>query len=175
MTGYSIHTCRRALHALVTDEILVPGASSAARPRVPGSSDQTSIGARRALSAALAGYRHAAGLTQLQLAQLIGVPVTNVGHAETGRTWQSRPFWELADNVLTANGALVRLHDAYRTAEASETGAKDHQPEIDTTESQAVVTVDAPSLVNCITITWANGVVTTVYPPSPPLVRSHDA
>jgi GntR family transcriptional regulator/MocR family aminotransferase len=40
MTGYSVHTCRRALRALVMDGVLVSGASSAARPRVPGSSDQ---------------------------------------------------------------------------------------------------------------------------------------
>jgi DNA-binding GntR family transcriptional regulator len=32
-TGYSVHTCRRALRTLVTDGFLVPGASRAARPR----------------------------------------------------------------------------------------------------------------------------------------------
>jgi GntR family transcriptional regulator/MocR family aminotransferase len=48
MTGYSVHTCRRALRALVTDGVLVPCTSSAARPRVPGSSDQTPADARRA-------------------------------------------------------------------------------------------------------------------------------
>jgi hypothetical protein len=36
------------------------------------------------------GARHAADLTQTDLAALVGRSVTTVGHAETGRTWQSR-------------------------------------------------------------------------------------
>ena len=43
---------------------------------------------------------------------------TTVGHAETGRLWQSRQFWERADSGLGAGGALLRLHDAYRAAAA---------------------------------------------------------
>jgi DNA-binding XRE family transcriptional regulator len=168
MTGYSVQTCRRALRSLVTDGILVPGASSAARPRVPGSSEQTPVDARRALSAALAGHRRAAGLTQIQLAQLIGVPVTNVGHAETGRTWQSRPFWELADKILNADGELLHLHDAHRAAETPEPEAENIRPETNVTEPPAVITVALPGTVNCITITWANGAVTTAYPPCVP-------
>jgi hypothetical protein len=33
-------------------------------------------------------------------------------HAETGRLWQSREFWEKADAALAADGELARLHDA---------------------------------------------------------------
>jgi DNA-binding XRE family transcriptional regulator len=171
MTGYSVHTCRRALRALVTNGILVPGTSRTARPRVPGFSNQTPADAKRTLSTTLAEHRRAAGLTQLQLAQQIGVPVTNVGHAETGRTWQSRPFWELTDKVLNAGGELLRLHDAYRTAEVPE--PEDTSPETegtpaetDTTECPAAVKIDMTGPVNCITITWANGAVTTAYPPA---------
>ena len=42
--------------------------------------------------------------------------VTTVGHAETGRTWQARYFWENCDKALDAHGELLRLHDAYRAA-----------------------------------------------------------
>jgi len=70
----------------------------------------------RALSAALAARRRAAGLTQPQLADLAEVSVTTVGHAETGRLWHSRAFWERADKELSAGGELLRLHDAYRAA-----------------------------------------------------------
>ncbi len=45
--------------------------------------------------------------------------MTTVGHAETGRLWQSRRFWEKADAVLDAHGELLRLHDARRTATVS--------------------------------------------------------
>jgi hypothetical protein len=37
------------------------------------------------------------GLTQPQLAAVTGMSVTSIGHAETGRLWQSRRFWELGD------------------------------------------------------------------------------
>ena len=77
------------------------------------------------------------------------------------------PFWELADKVLNADGELLRLHDAYRTAEVPEPGAEDTPPGTDTTESPATVTAHVPGPVTCITITWANGAVTTAYPPVP--------
>ena len=32
-----------------------------------------------------------------QLAAVTGMSVTSIGHAETGRLWQSRRFWELVD------------------------------------------------------------------------------
>jgi DNA-binding XRE family transcriptional regulator len=63
--------------------------------------------------------RRAAGLTQPQLAEAVGMSITTVGHAETGRLWQSRRFWELADKELRADGELLALHDAYRAASVS--------------------------------------------------------
>jgi hypothetical protein len=39
-------------------------------------------------------------LTQPRFARAIGVSVTTVGHAETGRLWQARHFWEGADKEL---------------------------------------------------------------------------
>ena len=118
--GFSTLTCRKALRALIAEGLLVPGPSPNARPRVadPQAPDleRDLAYAARALSAGLAGRRHAVGLTQAELAELAGVSVTTVGHAETGRTWQSRRFWERADTALRAAGDLLRLHDAYRAA-----------------------------------------------------------
>ncbi|HEY6492831.1 MAG TPA: GntR family transcriptional regulator, partial [Trebonia sp.] len=36
ITGYSTLTCRKALHALVAEGVLIPGPSRNARPRVAG-------------------------------------------------------------------------------------------------------------------------------------------
>ncbi len=117
ITGYAPLTCRRALRALIADGTLTAGPSRNARPRVaaPGR-PAAAADAARALSAALAARRHAADLTQTDLAAIIGRSVTTVGHAETGRTWQARQFWENCDKALNARGALLRLHDAYRAA-----------------------------------------------------------
>jgi len=119
-SGFSTLTCRKALRALIADGVLVPGPSRNARPRVadPRAPDleRDLADAARALSAGLAARRHAAGLTQAGLAALARVSVTTVGHAETGRTWQSRRFWERADTALHADGELLRLHDAFRAA-----------------------------------------------------------
>ena len=123
VTGYSTLTCRKALRVLIADGALVPGPSRNARPRVAGPpqppAERDLAAAARALAAGLAGSRRANGLTQPELARRVGVSVTTVGHAETGRLWQSREFWEHADAVLEADGALLRLHDDYREAAAS--------------------------------------------------------
>ena len=123
VTGYSTLTCRRALRVLVEDGLLTPGPSRSARPRVAGPpqlpAERDLAAAMRALAAGLAARRRANGLTQPELAGRAGVSVTTVGHAETGRLWQSREFWERADAVLGADGALLRLHDAYREAGTS--------------------------------------------------------
>jgi len=130
ITGYSTLTCRKALRVLIADGALIPGPSRNARPRVAGPpqppADRDLAAAARALAAGLAGRRRANGLTQPELAGRIGVSVTTVGHAETGRLWQSRQFWERADAILGAGGALLRLHDGYRAAAAS--GAADSEP-----------------------------------------------
>jgi DNA-binding XRE family transcriptional regulator len=169
VTGYPVLTCRRALRTLIKDGILVQGAGPSARPRVPGPGGNYRVltNARRTLSSALAEHRHAAGLTQPQLAELIGVSVTRIGHAETGRLWQSRPFWEHADKALNTGGGLLRLYDAYRAAEAPPSPAVEGtQPETGQAESSAVVTANVQQPVMCITVTWHNGTATTIYPPA---------
>ena len=123
LTGYSTLTCRRALRALVADGVLIPGPSRNARPRVAGGTapraERDLAAAARALSAGLAARRRAAGLTQPELSRLACVSVTTVGHAETGRLWQSRRFWDRVDAVLGAHGELLRLHDVYREGAAA--------------------------------------------------------
>ena len=123
ITGYSTLTCRRALRVLIADGVLTPGPSRNARPRVAGPpqppAERDLAAASRALAAGLATRRRAKRLTQPRLAGSIGVSVTTVGHAETGRLWQSRQFWERADEILRADGDLLRLHDAYLEASAS--------------------------------------------------------
>jgi len=176
-TGYSFLTCRRALRTLISDGVLVPGVSRNARPRVappaPVSGQRTPADAARTLSKSLAARRRLAGLSQPEFAKLIGMSVTTVGHAETGRLWQSRRFWERADAVLSACGELLALHDAYRAVGASagpdaagETTAAN--PAVDILPS---VAVSASGPVTCVTITWADGAVSTVYPPGTPTSR----
>jgi len=178
ITGYSSLTCRRSLRLLVQDGTLSPGPSPNARPRVPVPAStpagQMLADAARALSAGLASRRRAAGLTQPDLAALVGCSLTAVGHAETGRLWQSRPFWEYADKALSAEGELLALHDAYRaatvaTTEAESVGSEpvdipEAQTTADASQAAAVVT---SSPVTCVTITWADGSITTVHPPMP--------
>jgi DNA-binding transcriptional regulator YhcF (GntR family) len=174
VTGYSQLTCRKALHTLIREGVLVPGASPGARPRVPlrgpTLGEQTQANAARALSSSLASRRRAAGLTQPQLAEVVGVSVTSIGHAETGRLWQSRRFWELADKGVSAGGELLVLHDAYRAAAVpadSTTSPGDTEAEV-TTDILPAVAVTASVPVVAVTITWANGTVTTVHPPETP-------
>jgi DNA-binding transcriptional MocR family regulator len=163
-TGFSQLTCRKALHLLIKDGVLVPGPSPNAQPRVacPAHDEQTAIDAERGLSSALASRRRSAGMTQIELAAIVGVSVTTVGHAETGRLWQSRGFWERADKALGAHGLLLRRHDDYRAAAAS--SASDYEAE--SGDTLAADADPAPVGVACITITWADGTKTTVHPPA---------
>jgi DNA-binding GntR family transcriptional regulator len=123
VTGYSTLTCRRALRVLMADGVLTPGPSRNARPRVAGPpqppAERDLAAAVRALSTGLAVRRRANELTQPELAARLRVSVTTIGHAETGRLWQSRQFWEHADAILGADGDLLRLHDAFGEASAS--------------------------------------------------------
>jgi hypothetical protein len=120
--------------------------------------------------------RNASGTGLLTLAATTGMSVTSIGHAETGRLWQSRRFWELVDEGLRAGGELLSLHDAYRAAAVP----ADRTTEPGDTEAEATadilpaVAVAASVPVAAVTITWADGTVTTVYPPEAP-ARSANA
>jgi DNA-binding transcriptional regulator YhcF (GntR family) len=164
-TGYSVPTCRRALRTLIDDGVLVRGVSRNARPRVPGHhSDLTLDEARRELSDALAGLRRAAGLTQPGLAAVTGDSVTAIGHAETGRVWNSRPFWERMDKTLNASGKLLRLHDAYRSAQTppgSAAAAGEPAPATADT-AEAPPATGKPPAPAVVLVVWSNGAVTPV-------------
>ncbi len=176
--GYSTLTCRKALRVLIADGLLVPGPSRNARPRVAGQravpAERELTDATRALSAGLAARRRAAGLTQAQFAALATASVTTVGHAETGRVWQSRRFWERADAALSADGELLRLHDAYRAsgtarqqerqpqaAQAERAGAAVHP-----TMTRVGPPGPQPAGPSAVMIVWGDGSTTTVHPPS---------
>lgn len=73
-----------------------------ATSRVPvadpdGTPDGQTPGA--ALSRAPAASRSQAGLTPAKLAVKLSVSLTAVRHAETGRLWQARGFWQAADQL----------------------------------------------------------------------------
>jgi DNA-binding GntR family transcriptional regulator len=154
VTGFSVLTCRKALQTLIKDGALVPGPSPGARPRVPAPDGEGLTSAARALSAALAARRRAAGLTQPQLAALTGVSLTAIGHAETGRLWHGRSFWKRADKELSAGGDLLRHHDAYRAATVPPGRARESaqrpEPDRQATVNQAGTT-QTPASVGLLT------------------------
>jgi transcriptional regulator with XRE-family HTH domain len=153
VTGYSVLTCRKGLDLLVADGTLRAGPSPNARPRVAGPAP-SAVDVRAArLSGAMAACRRACGLTQAELAAASGFSVTAVGHAETGRLWQSRAFWEAIDKALGAAGELMSLHDDY-------TGAVDCPA-----ETAPALAVEAGPLV--VTITWPDGTSTAIRQPPP--------
>ena len=105
---------------------------------------------------------------------LLVLSVTTIGHAETGRLWQSRSFWELADKELNADGELLTRHDAYRVATATPplpSSAKEIAIGLSAALPLPVLVETGPAVVvasdpvACVTITWAGGEITTVYPP----------
>ena len=113
-TGYAAVTCRGGLRVLLGDGTLMRGVSPTARmwvPRPGGADDADADALRVSLSRALAARRHAADITQPELAAKLGVSVTTIGHAETGRVWQSRDFWRRADALLDEFGDLLRMFD----------------------------------------------------------------
>jgi hypothetical protein len=158
VTGYSTLTCRKALRILISDGVLVAGPSPGARPRVPAlapTHGERTLAAARALSGALAARRRAAGMTQPQLAEIVGLSVTAIGHAETGRLWQSRRFWEHVDKGVSAGGELLVLHDAYR---AAPTGG----PATELDPPSMAGAVEAPPTPVSIMIVWSDGAITGV-------------
>jgi hypothetical protein len=162
-TGFCTLTCRKALRALLADGTLTWGASPNARLRVAAGS--TASGANRGalrvpLSSALAARRHAAGLTQPQLAALLGMSVTTVGHAETGRLWQSREFWQQADQVLGAAGTLLGMYDQRQAAGRTEEfpGAPDRSPAV-------LLPVTVTITLEGVNVVWPDGSETLARPP----------
>jgi DNA-binding XRE family transcriptional regulator len=111
-------TGQSALNDLIATGVLTHGITPHARYRVADPEPRKSLpDAIRELCRTLTALRLEAGLTQPELAELIGCSRASVGHAETGRLSQSRNWWHLADKALHANGELLRLHDEYLIAQ----------------------------------------------------------
>jgi DNA-binding transcriptional regulator YhcF (GntR family) len=169
-TGYSTQTCRAALETLIKNGTLAHGVSPTARLRVrqAGAARTDADAMRTALSKALAARRRAAGMTQPELAAKIGMAVTTVCHAETGRVWQSREFWQQADAELDGFGDLLRMFDDLQAAK--HTGTEEIPDDPPPTDEAAPV---APVLPVNITITnagvmiiWPDGSKTLAEPPA---------
>lgn len=86
---------------------------------------------RRALGRLLADCRQEAGWTQHKLARELNYHPTAISHLEAGRHPAPRQFWERADRLLVADGALLAGYEALVTAKrdaTAQTGAPDRQP-----------------------------------------------
>ena len=67
---------------------------------------------QRLLGRHLAALREAAGLYQADIARAVPCHRTNVTHAEAGSQLPDAHFWETADRVVGAKGALIGRYDA---------------------------------------------------------------
>jgi hypothetical protein len=108
-------------------------------------------------------------MTQQELAAKLGVGLTAVSHAETGRIWQAREFWRKADELLDGTGDLLRVFD--------ELGAAAHLPPADTTAvtdedeaapSAPVLPVSVTITPDGVAVTWPDGTQTVARPPGAP-------
>jgi DNA-binding XRE family transcriptional regulator len=68
---------------------------------------------QRALGRHLATLREAAGLYQTDIARAVPCHRTTVTHAEAGSQLPDGDFWETADRVVGAHGALIAQYDAF--------------------------------------------------------------
>lgn len=72
---------------------------------------------RRALGETLAEYRKSTGINQTELGRRTGYTRSSIAHIEKARQFPDRKFWEVADSVYKANGALVAEYDHVKAAE----------------------------------------------------------
>ena len=71
---------------------------------------------KRGLGRQLAALREAAEIGQQQVARRTGYSRSSVAHAEAGRQLLTRDFWQTADELLKADGALLANYEQVRTA-----------------------------------------------------------
>jgi Helix-turn-helix domain len=70
-----------------------------------------------ALGAQLAAARRAAEIGQQRVGRVTGFSRSSVAHAEAGRQLLTREFWQTADELLKADGALLGEYERVRTAQ----------------------------------------------------------
>ncbi len=71
---------------------------------------------KRALGHQLAASRQAAEIGQQQVAHKTGYSRSSVAHAEAGRQLLTREFWQTADVLVKAEGALLATYDQVQAA-----------------------------------------------------------
>jgi transcriptional regulator with XRE-family HTH domain len=74
---------------------------------------------QRTLGRYLAALRQAAGLYQTDIARAVPCHRTTVAHAEAGSQLPDADFWEIADQIAGANGALIARYDELIQAKAA--------------------------------------------------------
>ncbi|HEY2762968.1 MAG TPA: helix-turn-helix transcriptional regulator [Pseudonocardiaceae bacterium] len=74
------------------------------------------VAMRFALGQQLAARREAAGIIQPLIARKTGYSRSSVAHAEAGRQLLTREFWQTADELLQADGALLAGYEQIRAA-----------------------------------------------------------
>jgi DNA-binding XRE family transcriptional regulator len=82
---------------------------------------------QRMLGRHLATLREAAGLYQTDIARAVPCHRTTVTHAEAGSQPPDAHFWETADQVVGANGALIARYDAFTQAKQAHTAKQQAQ------------------------------------------------
>jgi transcriptional regulator with XRE-family HTH domain len=101
---------------------------------------------RRSLGTHLATYRRAAGLSQPQLAQVLGRTRSTLSKIEHGTRTMPAALWKIADDLCHAHGALISEHD---TLQAAHRGYRDrcraHDRQIQQAAAQAQVDALAAS------------------------------
>lgn len=74
---------------------------------------------QRTLGRYLAALREAAGLHQADIARAVPCHRTTVAHAEAGSQLPDAIFWEVADRVVGAKGALIARYDQFIEAKSA--------------------------------------------------------
>lgn len=74
------------------------------------------VALKRALGRQLAALRQAAEIGQQQVARRTGYSRSSVAHAEAGRHLLTRDFWQVADELVAADGALLTEYTQVQAA-----------------------------------------------------------
>jgi Helix-turn-helix domain len=74
------------------------------------------VALRRALGHQLAAARHVGEIGQQQVARKTGYSRSSVAHAEAGRQLLTRDFWQISDELLKADGALLAGYERVHAA-----------------------------------------------------------
>ncbi|MGH4016557.1 MAG: helix-turn-helix domain-containing protein [Pseudonocardiaceae bacterium] len=69
------------------------------------------VAMRLALGQQLAALREAVGIIQPQIARRTGYSRSSIAKAEAGRQLLTREFWQTADELLKADGALLASYE----------------------------------------------------------------